>query len=327
MDLQGFTRLCAAASVLAVLVLAHDIYLRSAQVVPGCPAGASCGEQRAALANDPASQRLRWQAMVHPAAAVLLGLAAMGLVAFAWRRRRRPGQQLALPLLALALVLLQGASSIGVAAVPRAPLVVTVHVLLGLSSAALLWWLALRHGGLFTGYARPLLGSRRDTLGPWVLAGVVLVYLQSFLGAWLSSNDAALACADFPLCRGELIPGLDLEGALQLWHSVQGRGERVLLGDDARVTLHWLHRSGALLVLLYLGALALRLLRGAHDARLKTVGGALGLALSAQIGAGIASELLALPVVAAVAHGAGAALLLLTLVSVYHVLRPAPSVI
>lgn len=59
------------------------------------------------------------------------------------------------------------------------------------------------------------------------------------------------------------------------------------------------------------------LLRGAHDARLEAAGGALGLVLTAQVGAGIANVLLV-----AVVHGAGAALLLLTLVSVYHVTRP-----
>lgn len=329
MGLQGFTRVCLVATVLALLLAAHDAYLRSSQpTAAACPAGTSCEQQVGAHPPGPATDRLAWQLELHPRFALLLGCVVLGLAAVAWRRRHRPGQQLLLPLLALALTLLQVASSIGVwAALPRVPLVVTGHLLAGLSAAALLWWLALRHGGLFTGYARPLLGIGRDAFAPWVAGGIVLVFLQAFLGGWLSSHDAARACADFPLCRGELLPVLDLQSALRVWHGSLAGAERVLLGDDARVTMHWLHRCGALVVLLYLGVLSMRLLRGAHDARLKAAGGALGLVLSAQIGAGIAVEQLGSPTAAALAHGAGAALLLLTLVSVYHVIRPAPSAI
>jgi cytochrome c oxidase assembly protein subunit 15 len=97
------------------------------------------------------------------------------------------------------------------------------------------------------------------------------------------------------------------------------------LSDDARVTIHLLHRIGAVVVLCYLGGLSASLLRGAHDARLKAAGGALGLVLSAQVGAGIATELLGSPLAAV--HGLGAAMLLLTLVSVYHVVRPSPSAV
>jgi cytochrome c oxidase assembly protein subunit 15 len=335
MSLQGFTRLCVLATVLALLVVVQGMYLRLLHADPWCLLAAGCdglvlapqpGQDAARVSSPrawPAAQEL--QLRVHPGAAALLGLLVVAIASAAWRRRQRPGQQVLLPMVVLALYVSQVTLGAGAQASRHAPLAVTAEVLAGLSTAALLWWLALRHGGLFTGYARPLLGMRGGGLGRWVVLGIVLLYGQLFLGAWVSSNDAALACADFPLCRGELLPALDLGQALRVWREPLANDAGMRLSDDARVTIHLLHRIGAVVVLCYLGGLSASLLRGAHDARLKAAGGALGLVLSAQVGAGIATELLGSPLAAV--HGLGAAMLLLTLVSVYHVVRPSPSAV
>ena len=81
------------------------------------------------------------------------------------------------------------------------------------------------------------------------------------------------------------------------------------------------------MTLLFLGALALALMRGAHDRRLKVVGSALALVMLVQVILGIGNVMLGLPLAVAVAHNGVAALLLLTLVTVYHVARPAPTAI
>ena len=138
----------------------------------------------------------------------------------------------------------------------------------------------------------------------------------------MSTNYAALACPDFPLCQGRLLPDLDFANALQPWHGIGRDYEGGILATDARVTIHLLHRAGALVVLLYLGALAWWLLRGDHDVRLKNAGGVLALVLLAQVALGIGNVVLGLPLWVAVAHNGVAALLLLTLVTVYHVARP-----
>ena len=82
-----------------------------------------------------------------------------------------------------------------------------------------------------------------------------------------------------------------------------------------------------MIVLIYLGTLAAGLLTGVHDQRLKTSGGALALVLLAQIALGIGTVMMDLPLALALAHTAGAAFLLLTLVTVYHVVRPPRSVV
>lgn len=338
MSLQGFTRLCVIATVLALLVLVHGMYLRALQADPWCLLAPGCDGQglapqrgqHAAPASSALAQPARhdpqvWQLRAHPGVVAILGLSILAIAVVAWRRRQRPGQQVLLPMAVLVLLVFQVALGVRAQASPYPPLANSIELLAGMSLAALLWWLALRHGGLFTGYARPLLGSGREVLEPWVVFGVMLLYAQLFLGACVSGNDAALACADFPLCRGELLPTLDLDNALRMWREPIAQDGSVRLSGDAGITIHLLHRIGAVVVLCYLGGLSVWLLRGAHDTRLKAAGGALGLVLTAQVGAGIATELLGFPL--AVAHGAGAALLLLTLVSVYHVVRPSPSAI
>ena len=207
------------------------------------------------------------------------------------------------------------------------PIVVTAHLLGGLTTTALLWWMALRHGGLFTGYARPLLNNDGARIAPWVLLGIVVLYGQLFLGGWVSTNYAALACADFPLCQGELLPDLDFAAAMTPWHGLGIDYEGGILATDARVTIHLMHRAGALVVLFYLGTLAFMMMRGDRDRRLKNAGAVLAIVLLVQIGLGIANVLLSLPLLVAVAHTGMAAVLLMTLVLAYHVSRAAPIVI
>jgi cytochrome c oxidase assembly protein subunit 15 len=260
--------------------------------------------------------------MVHRYLAGVLGLLILLIAVIAWRRRQHPGQQVALPGLILVLVVFQALLGMWTVTLLLKPLVVTAHLLGGITIAALLWWLALRHGGFFSGFSRPLLSLGGRRFGPWILGGIALVYLQIFLGGWTSTNYAALACTDFPLCHGEVIPRLDLKDALTLWHGLGRDYEGGILDTDARVTIHFLHRLGALALLAYLGLLGFFLMSGQHEPRIKRAGAALVLVLFVQIGLGISNVLLGLPLGVAVSHNGGAALLLLTLATVYHIVRP-----
>lgn len=81
---------------------------------------------------------------------------------------------------------------------------------------------------------------------------------------------------------------------------------------------------GALVTLLVIAPLLLALLRKRPMPQIPKVAGAAGLLLVAQLGLGIANSLLGLPLFLAAAHNAFAALLLLSLVTLYHTLRPQP---
>jgi len=153
------------------------------------------------------------------------------------------------------------------------------------------------------------------------LIGLLVVILQIMLGGWTSANYAALHCPDFPTCQGKWVPSLNLDEAFTLWHGTEQNFEGGILDNDARVTIHFIHRVMALVTFVYVGALALLLLFNQRYRPLRKFGVALSIILIAQVLLGISNVIFALPLLVAVGHNAGAALLLLTMVTLNHVIR------
>ena len=88
------------------------------------------------------------------------------------------------------------------------------------------------------------------------------------------------------------------------------------------VTIHLAHRLGAVLTLFYVIALTVRIFVSAGAGRLKVAGAMLLVVATAQAFLGIANVLLGLPLAIAAGHNAGAILLLLSALTVYHMARP-----
>jgi len=99
-------------------------------------------------------------------------------------------------------------------------------------------------------------------------------------------------------------------------------GDGELLPLEALTAIHWMHRAGALVVLLYCTLLGLRLARYPS-----TRGAALALVLTVwlQASLGVLNVLFSLPLPLAAAHNAGAALLLLAVIVInFKVVHAAP---
>jgi cytochrome c oxidase assembly protein subunit 15 len=175
------------------------------------------------------------------------------------------------------------------------PLVVTAHLVGGMSVLALLWLLWLE--------AQPEPRTANDGLRPFAVFGLVLLAAQIILGGWTSSHYAGLACTGFPACNGEWWPQADFAA---------GFGERTL-NSAGLIAIQWVHRLGAITVVLYLGWLAWRSHRSSQPVR--QIGTVIALLLSLQFTIGIANVLTRLPLPLATAHNAIAALLLLALVT------------
>jgi len=193
------------------------------------------------------------------------------------------------------------------------PIVVMGHLLGGLTTFALLAWMAWRATDipLFSGDARKL----RRLL--WV--GLGLLSVQIALGGWTSANYAALACgAEFPKCAGAWWPQHDFTEGFVLWRGIGVDYEGGILDNPARVAIQLTHRIMAVLVFGHLMAVAARLLR---NPGLRGWGVLLGLLLLAQFGLGMANVLLSLPLHVAVLHNAGATALLFVLVTLLARLR------
>jgi cytochrome c oxidase assembly protein subunit 15 len=194
------------------------------------------------------------------------------------------------------------------------PIVVTGHLIGGLTTFALLVWLAFASTP-----DRALVNAIAPKLRRLLWVGLVLLALQIFLGGWTSSNYAALACgAEFPKCLGSWMPPHDVHEAFVLWRGIGVDYEGGVLDGPARVAIQLAHRAVAVLVFGHLLATALRMFRSPG---MKFWGLALALLVSAQVALGIANVRLGLPLWTAVAHTAGAALLLFVLVALLARLR------
>ncbi|WP_159017613.1 COX15/CtaA family protein [Cognatiluteimonas profundi] len=194
------------------------------------------------------------------------------------------------------------------------PLVVMGHLLGGLLTFALLAWTAWRATDL------PLHLPDARLLRRLLVAGIALLGVQIALGGWTSSNYAALACGtDFPTCVGHWWPPHDFRQGFVLWRGIGVDYEGGVLDGAARIAIQMAHRIMAAVVFVYILFLSLRLMRtpGARGA-----GATLAALVIAQVCLGIANVKLALPLHVAVAHNAGAALLLFLLVSLAARLRP-----
>jgi cytochrome c oxidase assembly protein subunit 15 len=194
------------------------------------------------------------------------------------------------------------------------PIVVTGHLIGGLTTFALLTWLAFASTP-----DRALVNAIAPKLRRLLWIGLVLLALQIFLGGWTSSNYAALACgAEFPKCLGAWMPPHDVHEAFVLWRGIGVDYEGGVLDGPARVAIQLAHRAVAVLVFGHLIGVAVRMFRSPG---LKFWGLALALLVSAQVALGIGNVLLGLPLWTAVAHTAGAALLLFVIVALLTRLR------
>lgn len=309
------------------VVVVVGAYVRLGDAGLGCPDWPGCyGELTPHHARDniaraveaqggahgPVSLTKAWKEMFHRYIAGGLGLLILAITAVAWLRRHELKQS---PLLAtglLALVMLQAALGMWTVTLLLKPVIVTLHLLGGMATLALLQWLAMRQSP-----STPAMASA-SRLRPWALLGLLIVVVQIALGGWVSSNYAALACVDFPTCHNQWLPTMDFRHGFQVLRELGMTAAGTHLSYDALTAIHWTHRVGALVTLIYVGGLAWMLMH----AGLARYGVALLVILVAQVLLGIANVLAGLPLLVAAAHNAGAAILLLTLVVINFALRP-----
>src|SRR3546814_261661 len=160
------------------------------------------------------------------------------------------------------------------------PIIVTIHLLLGMSLLAMLTWLGARQK------EHPPVAHAACALRTPALIALCLLALQIALGGWVSTNYAALACSDFPLCHGMLIPKMDFEHGFTLWRALGKTADGDYLPFDALTAIHWAHRMFAFVVAGFIGWVGWRAYR--LDGLRTTARAVLG-ALVLQIAIGIAT--------------------------------------
>ncbi|MCZ6640479.1 MAG: COX15/CtaA family protein [Gammaproteobacteria bacterium] len=311
--------LCVSGVALAVVVVVLGAFTRLVDAGLGCPDWPGCygfltvpetpqevGVAEARFPDAPVEADKAWWEMIHRYFATTLGFLVVviaGLVV----TNRQADVPLKLPIFLLILVIAQGAFGAWTVTLKLWPQIVTAHLLGGFATLSLLWLMCLRLG-VGVGWR-----IGRTGLLPHIWLGLALLIGQIALGGWVTSNYAALACGDFPTCHGSLWPQMNLAAGFNFMQSVGPNYLGGLLDSEARVAIQVVHRAGAALVLIVVGALAIRLIRSGF-----VLGWPLAGILVGQICLGIANVIWLLPLGVATLHNAVGALLLLAMVTVSY---------
>ena len=297
---------------------------------PGCygeasPLGAKADIHAAAmlLPSGPVTVAKAWIEMIHRYLAMTVGLLIAVAAAISWRARRSLPHSPWWATLTLAWVVVQGLFGKYTVTLKLYPAIVTLHLL---GAMVLLALLVLQHESFRN---RPLAGAgdgpgagatgpaQSAPVRPGAVAAVLAVLvMQIALGGWVSTNYAVLACTGFPACNGQWWPAMDASQGFTLLRELGRAGHGGYLNFDALVAIHMTHRLFAVLAL---GALvwgAWRLWRQPGLA-LRRYGVWLAAALLWQAGSGLSNVVLGWPIAAALAHSAGAAVLVALLTSLW----------
>lgn len=328
--------LALAGLVLCFTVVVLGAYVRLTAAGLGCPDWPGCyghvtpsGAEhsvtaQAAFPSMPLNVGKAWREMIHRYAASTLGLIILTISIVSIRTRRQRLVSVPLALALLATVIFQGMLGMLTVTWRLKPLIVTSHLVFGLTTLGLLWWLWLtlrsESGVVRSQFSAATVEAARLA---WILAlvGIVALAIQIILGGWTSSNYAAIACPDFPKCQNAWWPTTDYRNAFVLWHGLGINYEGGILDNPARIAIHLTHRIGAIVATLTLSLAALSILTRNALAPIKLLALAVLAALALQLTLGISMVLRAFPLALASAHTAGAALLLLSVVALLRRLQ------
>ena len=324
--LTGLRRLAWMAAALALIVIVFGAFVRLSNAGLSCPDWPTCYGQltwptqthdvaaaNAAFPDRPVESDKAWREQVHRMLVGGLSVLTFALGIWAFVRRRDLGGFAIVPIVACVVIVFQALLGMWTVTLKLLPLVVTSHLLGGLTLFALLIYTALRLS------VAPMGNVENSTLRRMTIAGIVLLACQIALGGWTSANYAALACGlDFPTCLGQWHPPTDFSSAFVLWRGIGVDYEGGVLDAAARTAIQLAHRFGAAVVFVYGLVLVFAAIRRRETRPLAV---ALAIALVAQVALGIGNVKLGLPLPVATAHNAGAAILLAILLALLVRLR------
>jgi cytochrome c oxidase assembly protein subunit 15 len=325
---RWFRRIALIAAALAFGVVVLGAYVRLSDAGLGCPDWPTCyGHWTAGAAaahadqvsgmypSRPVDYARAIREMVHRYFAAGLGalITLLALIAVANQRHRT--LPVALPVFLFLFVILQGVFGALTVTWQLQPIIVTAHLLGGMTTLALLVWLNLKPE------VRAQAPAERG-LWRWALVALAALGLQLALGGWVSSNYAAVACPDFPTCQQRWLPSMDFADAFVLWRGLGVDYTGGILDHPARVAIHFVHRLGAVVAGLALVIVALGALARAASGRLRLAAFGVIAAVALQITIAIAMVLMMFPLWLATLHNAGAAILVIAAVALLRYLKP-----
>ena len=321
---QTIHRLAMLAAIITFCVIVLGAWVRLSHAGLGCPDWPGCYGQltwpeasheiekaNQAFPQRPVDPDKAWREMVHR---YLAGILMLLVFALTWKVWRDPKAGSGLKLLTAALTVLiifQALLGMWTVTLKLKPIIVMAHLLGGLTSFSLILWL------MFSSRPRAATkaGKRSRKMRGAIITAIAVLATQIALGGWTSANYAALACPDVPMCTGQWWPDANFREGFSLWREVGVDYEGGILDHQSRIAVHLAHRIGAIVTLLVLLLLAFRLFK---IPPLRAGGRLLMTLVVAQFTLGVLNVTLFLPLANAVAHSAGAVLLLASLLGLLN---------
>jgi cytochrome c oxidase assembly protein subunit 15 len=321
-------RIALVAVLLAFAVVVLGAYVRLTTAGLGCPDWPGCYGHLAPTSTA-VDVGKAWREMLHRylAGSLVILTLILAAMAFSQKRARPPGgANVPLTLAVVATIIVQALLGMLTVTWQVAPQIVTLHLLFGMMTLGLLWWLWLtldaripRTTGPSLGRSPPVGWAHSNTISRRLaLIGLLALAVQIALGGWTSTNYAATACPDFPTCQASWWPRMNFGDAFVLWHAPTMNYEGGVLANAARVAIHFTHRLGALAATAALSLAAIWTLRDRALVRARSAAIAVLVALGLQLAIGITMVVKGFPLWLATAHNGGAALLLLATLALNH---------
>lgn len=316
------------AIVLAFIVIVFGAYVRLTDAGLGCPDWPGCygffsvpesNESLLEVEKNFPGQTVEsgkaWREMIHRYIASTLGFLIV-IIYFLYlsRKKQHREQEITnLPLYLLLLVIFQGLLGMWTVTLKVHPLIVSAHLVGGLSTLSLLFYYYKKQST-----QQP---TTKQKLSGFILLGFCFLIIQILLGGWTSTNYAALGCPDIPLCYGQLWPdNMDFQKGFLSWQLFGKNYEGGLLTPPARTAIHFTHRLGAVVVFFVLGAIGLKYLSNSNQ-QIKIAASYFLVALVTQLIIGIVMVWSSINLSLATAHNAFAAILLLSFINLLYSLK------
>lgn len=288
---------------------------------PGCygnliaPTSANSIEKSNQLySHMPVHSAKAWTEMVHRYFAGILGICIFFIAGMNIMQKQKTRPPISIPLILVGLVIFQAVLGMWTVTWQLVPWVVLAHLLGGLSILSCLFWYRLQ---LLRSNYRDITTNNNKLL-PWIGLAILIVLIQITLGGWVSTNYAGLACSGFPLCNGQLFPSLNFSQAFPIHQPGAMNYTGGVLSSSGRITIQMLHRWGALITMIYLGAITLWIILAKHTTKLRPNALVILILLFIQLCLGVINVTHLLPLWAAVAHNGVAILLFIALLALLY---------
>lgn len=316
-----FSRLLKFSVFLALIVIVLGAYTRLSDAGLGCPDWPGCYGQISVpekLTTEeferPLESSKAWKEMIHRYVAGTLGILILVILFMVIGKMPKIKQSLGLPILLLCTVTFQALLGMWTVTMLLSPVIVSAHLLGGLTTISLLWWLFLNQKPTHRYSQNSFHTPTSKAFKTFAVFALILVLFQILLGGWTSSNYAALACGvDFPTCANKWWPQMDFANGFDLSLKPGTNYEFGILDSPSRIAIQFVHRIGALVVFIYLSSFALFLFKTHKGFAITLLA-----VLFTQVTLGIMNVVLALPLEIAVLHNLVATFLLLTILTINH---------